>query len=347
MPSGICAVGKNAVHKFGKSVNQASQSHDDTETGVGYAVVTAYTLIIDEMQDFDYFFVKDGTWSYHRQTRWSITAGMDWDGYYVLANNIDATDYHVLDEKGNPTDKLGQFKGLQSAFPHINWNDEPSTATFATMGATRAEADMAKYGIAGKGMMGTFDGRGYVIDKYTPSSGGLFQYVNGGLIKDVGFTNVGCSGGGHGVLGDMILNGAQLDGIYAQLVPNAYKGKCVTIIAYNQDLSRKIYSGADIFLMPSKMEPCGLSQMIASRYGTVPVVRETGGLNDSIKAYTGVVGNGFTFKDYNAQDMLYVINEAIRAFKDKEVWRDVQNRAITTDFSWKNQAKEYEKMYQK
>ena len=128
---------------------------------------------------------------------------------------------------------------------------------------------------------------------------------------------------------------------------NRYKNKCATIIAYNQDLSRKIYSGADIFLMPSKMEPCGLSQMIASRYGTVPIVRETGGLNDSIKAYTGNFGNGFTFHDYNAHDMLYVINEAVRTFHDKERWKDVQNRAITTDFSWKYQAGEYEKMYNK
>ena len=128
---------------------------------------------------------------------------------------------------------------------------------------------------------------------------------------------------------------------------NCYKGKCATIIAYNQDLSRKIYSGADLFLMPSKMEPCGLSQMIASRYGTVPIVRETGGLNDSIKAYTGVKGNGFTFHDYNAHDMLYVINEAIRAFKDKTVWNDIQYRVMTTDFSWKVQAEEYQKLYDK
>ena len=99
--------------------------------------------------------------------------------------------------------------------------------------------------------------------------------------------------------------------------------------------------------MPSKMEPCGLSQMIASRYGTVPVVRETGGLNDSIKGYTGVKGNGFTFHDYNAHDMLYVVNEAIRTFKDKDAWADVQRRAMTTDFSWKIQAGEYEKLYNK
>jgi len=125
----------------------------------------------------------------------------------------------------------------------------------------------------------------------------------------------------------------------------SYKGKCVAVIAYNQDLSRKIYSGADIFLMPSKTEPCGLSQMIASRYGTVPVVRETGGLNDSIKAYTGKCGNGFTFHDYNAHDMLYVIDEAIRTYKDKSAWGDVQKRAMETDFSWNAQADKYEDMY--
>lgn len=134
---------------------------------------------------------------------------------------------------------------------------------------------------------------------------------------------------------------------YFSHIASLYNGKCKAIIAYNQDLSRKIYSGADIFLMPSKMEPCGLSQMIASRYGTVPVVRETGGLNDSIKAYTGVCGNGFTFHDYNAYDMLYVINEAIRTYYDKNAWKDVQRRAMTTDFSWKIQAGEYEKLYNK
>lgn len=134
---------------------------------------------------------------------------------------------------------------------------------------------------------------------------------------------------------------------YFTHISHTYQGKCATIIAYNQDLSRKIYSGADIFLMPSKSEPCGLSQMIASRYGTVPVVRETGGLNDSIKAYTGVQGNGFTFKEYNAHDMLYVINEAIKTYHDKKAWADVQNKAMSTDFSWNNQADEYLKLYNK
>lgn len=132
---------------------------------------------------------------------------------------------------------------------------------------------------------------------------------------------------------------------YFNNISKNYNGKCVSIIEYNQDLSRKIYSGADIFLMPSKMEPCGLSQMIASRYGTVPVVRETGGLNDSIKAYTGENGNGFTFHDYNAHDMLYVILQSINLFKDKKSWLNLVKRVMSEDFSWNNQADKYEKIY--
>ena len=132
---------------------------------------------------------------------------------------------------------------------------------------------------------------------------------------------------------------------YFTNLSNTYNGKCVTIIAYNQDLSRKIYSGADIFLMPSKMEPCGLSQMIASRYGTVPIVRETGGLNDSIKPFVNENGNGFTFKNYNAYDMLYVINQSIRAYKSDN-WLELQKRAMCTDFSWNYQATKYKELYE-
>ena len=127
-------------------------------------------------------------------------------------------------------------------------------------------------------------------------------------------------------------------------VANRYRGKAVAVIAFNGDLSRKIYSGADMFLMPSKSEPCGLSQMIASRYFTVPIVRETGGLYDSIKPY-GAGGNGFTFAAYNAHDMLYVIREAISLYKDKAEWEKLMLKAGTTDFSWQRSAEEYKKMY--
>ena len=123
-----------------------------------------------------------------------------------------------------------------------------------------------------------------------------------------------------------------------------YQGKVVSIISFNSDLSRKIYAGADLFLMPSKSEPCGLSQMIASRYGTVAIVRETGGLRYSITPY-GAGGNGFTFRDYNAYDMLYVINEAIGVYHNKDEWKALQQKAMRTDFSWAKSATYYEGLY--
>ena len=124
-----------------------------------------------------------------------------------------------------------------------------------------------------------------------------------------------------------------------------YEGKVSANIAFNGDLSRKIYSGADIFLMPSVSEPCGLSQMIASRYATVPVVRETGGLYDSIKPY-GAGGNGFTFASCNPYDMLFVIHEAIDTYKHKEERKNLMKKAATTDFSWERSAEDYKKLYE-
>ncbi|MBE5744593.1 MAG: glycogen synthase GlgA [Clostridiales bacterium] len=128
-------------------------------------------------------------------------------------------------------------------------------------------------------------------------------------------------------------------------IGHRYEGKVSANIAFNNDLSRKIYSGADIFLMPSISEPCGLSQMIASRYATIPVVRETGGLYDSIKPY-GAGGNGFTFASCNAYDMLYVVHEAIETYKNTEAWKALMKKAATTDFSWQRSAEEYKQLYQ-
>ena len=132
---------------------------------------------------------------------------------------------------------------------------------------------------------------------------------------------------------------------YFRALGETYEGKVSANIAFNGDLSKKIYSGADIFLMPSVSEPCGLSQMIASRYATVPVVRETGGLYDSIKPY-GAGGNGFTFASCNPYDMLYVIHEALDTYKNKKAWKDLMKKAATTDFSWQRSAEDYKALYE-
>ena len=140
--------------------------------------------------------------------------------------------------------------------------------------------------------------------------------------------------------GDSIFENFFLD------VQKTYSEKMRVLIAFHQDLSRKIYAGADLFLMPSRSEPCGLAQMIASRYGTVPVVRETGGLRDSIRD-VGCEGggNGFTFADYNAADLLNRICGALSAYENRDYWQSLVKKIMKIDFSWSKSAQEYEKMY--
>jgi starch synthase len=125
-----------------------------------------------------------------------------------------------------------------------------------------------------------------------------------------------------------------------------YPGRFVMCLGFVPELSRKIYAGSDIFLMPSKSEPCGLSQMIALRYGSIPVVRETGGLKDSITDSGDGQGNGFTFQTYNSGDMLNSIHRAIYAYNsDKDGWKVLVKRAMECDNSWGKSAKEYIKLY--
>lgn len=124
-----------------------------------------------------------------------------------------------------------------------------------------------------------------------------------------------------------------------------YPDKLAVRIGFVPSLARKIYAGADLFLMPSKSEPCGLSQMVALRYGTVPIVRETGGLRDSISDSGDGQGNGFTFKTYNAHDMLGAIRRGLDAYANREYWDSLVIRAMECDCSWGKSANEYIKMY--
>ena len=126
---------------------------------------------------------------------------------------------------------------------------------------------------------------------------------------------------------------------------NKYPDKLAVRIGFVPALARKIYAGADLFLMPSKSEPCGLSQMVSLRYGTVPIVRETGGLRDSITDSGDGQGNGFTFKTYNAHDMLGAIRRGLDAYANKEHWDALVVRAMECDCSWGKSANEYIKMY--
>ena len=128
-------------------------------------------------------------------------------------------------------------------------------------------------------------------------------------------------------------------------VQGRYPQKFCYCTGFVPELARKIYAGADIFLMPSKSEPCGLAQMVACRYGTIPVVRETGGLKDSIRDCGDGEGMGFTFKTYNANDMLYAIHRSLGAYANKHDWPILVKRAMETDFSWGRSANEYIRLY--
>ena len=127
-----------------------------------------------------------------------------------------------------------------------------------------------------------------------------------------------------------------------------YDKKVSANIYYSEALSHKIYAASDAFLMPSLFEPCGLSQLMSLRYGTVPIVRETGGLKDTVQPYNEFegTGTGFSFTNYNAHEMLGIIRYAEQVYYDrKREWNKIIDRAMAKDYSWNNSAKQYEEMY--
>ena len=125
-----------------------------------------------------------------------------------------------------------------------------------------------------------------------------------------------------------------------------YPGQVGVKLAFIPALARKIYAGSDMFIMPSKSEPCGLSQMIALRYGTVPIVRETGGLKDSVHDSQDGFGNGFTFANYNSHELYECCMRAYMGYQNKDGWKQLVKRAMKSDCSWKVSAKEYIRMYE-
>lgn len=123
-----------------------------------------------------------------------------------------------------------------------------------------------------------------------------------------------------------------------------YPEKFAYIRGFSPQLARRTYAGADVFLMPSQREPCGSEQMIACRYGAVPVVRATGGLKDSIRdAADG--GNGFVFEEYDASELRRTLERALNAYLDRAAWQDIVKRAMRCDFGWKRTATAYSKLY--
>ena len=132
-----------------------------------------------------------------------------------------------------------------------------------------------------------------------------------------------------------------------KMLENIYPDKIRAIVAFDQEIAARIYGGSDFFLMPSVFEPCGIGQLIAMRYGAVPIVRETGGLRDTVEAYNPLegIGTGFTFKSINARDMLDAIDRAIDVYYKKDELSRVIRNAMSRDFSWNASAEKYEALY--
>jgi starch synthase len=137
---------------------------------------------------------------------------------------------------------------------------------------------------------------------------------------------------------------------YHKFLKNAkkkYAKKLIIHVGFDEDLAHHIEAGCDMFLMPSKYEPCGLNQMYSLAYGTVPIVRDTGGLSDTIVDYKKPNGNGFLFEKYEASEFLKTLKTAIKVFQDKNAWYKIMRNGMALDFSWKVSAKKYMSLYSK
>ncbi|KIL47017.1 glycogen synthase GlgA [Jeotgalibacillus campisalis] len=136
---------------------------------------------------------------------------------------------------------------------------------------------------------------------------------------------------------------------YFNYLAGTYPDQAGVYIGFSEEIAHKIYAGADYFLMPSLFEPCGLSQLISFQYGTVPIARETGGLNDTVQPLneTDLTGNGFTFTHYNAHDMKHTIQRALSFYQDEHAWPALRENAMTKDYSWAQSAAQYHELYSK
>ncbi|MEJ2607408.1 MAG: glycosyltransferase [Anaerolineales bacterium] len=119
------------------------------------------------------------------------------------------------------------------------------------------------------------------------------------------------------------------------------------ILRFDAALARRIYAGCDMLLVPSRYEPCGLTQLIAMRYGCVPIVRETGGLKDTVTPYSGDRGTGFLFKAADSQSLAAAVRETLATYRDSANWRRLQLRCMAQDHSWQNTARAYLQLYER
>ena len=235
--------------------------------------------------------------------------------HFDLCGIVNGIDYNVYNPE---TDK-----SLYVNYNAKNWREKK------VENKLRLQKDLGLPGDKDKYMIG-------LVSRLTDQKGlDLINAVMEGIVDD--HTQLVVIGTGEGRYENMFRH-------YAWIKP----GQVSANICYSNDLAQKLYAAADAFLMPSRFEPCGLTQLISFRYGTVPIVRETGGLKDTVVPYNEYenTGDGFSFRDYNAGDMLNVINYSKRVYFDqREQWNQMVDRGMAKDYSWKVSSEKYAGIY--
>jgi len=238
----------------------------------------------------------------------------------------------VLAEKGD------RFFGILNGIDNDLFNPATDKSIYQNY-------DKESLSLKAKNKIGLIDELGFSQDYQAPLIGIVSR-----LVDQKGFDLIA------DCLEDILKDGIRLvvlgtgDAKYEELFmtySNKYPDRLIFMNIFNPDMAQKIYAGADMFLMPSYFEPCGLSQLISLRYGTIPIVRETGGLKDTVIPYNEYddTGHGFSFTNYNSQDMLFTIRHAVRIFNNRSTWEKLIQRAVTLDFSWDTSAQKYLECY--
>ncbi len=263
----------------------------------------------------------------------------------TYARELLDSDYYSMGLGGvlNQKAKLKAFGGILNGLDYDLWNPMtdkgiPLNYTFKNVKEGKEKAKRALYDKLGKEDFYTDTPMMAIVSRLTRQKGlDLITQVIDNLLNDYTFKFI-VIGSGEKYFEDFFIDLEKR---------HPYKVKCY--IGYSDELAHLTYAASDIFLMPSAFEPCGLGQMIALRYGSLPLVRETGGLKDSVNPFNEYTmeGNGFSFTNYNAYDMDYVIRYAFRTYKDPMKWYTLVKNAMESDFSFHQSAIKYYKMYKK
>lgn len=244
---------------------------------------------------------------------------------------------HKLDRMLVP--RQYKLRGILNGIDTNVYNPETDPMIYETFGVSNAKKGKAKNKVALQAEMGL---------PQTPDR--MLVGMVGRLVAHKGLDLV------KYILEEMISHGYQFAILgsgdkefedFFRYIHDKYPQSVGLTVGFIPQLAHKIYAGSDAFLMPSKSEPCGLAQMISLRYGTIPIVRKTGGLQDSIRDMGEENGNGFTFASYNAHDMMGAVDRCGGLFGDKDAWDKAVVNAMQCDVSWAKSAEEYIDMYKK